>query len=327
MSYIDQLHILTDAEEMRTKFPLRTSEGSEDRFIEEDFPRNEFQLSRRKPLIRIARPTDAPAIEALAKSVSLENVPEPSKTGFLVSGFTKTAYKQFVNKAENFFVLHQGGELVGSLLAYGSERIDPEKEEVNMHIKQNICCTGKFVLIKQICVSPKMQHRQKGYASLLYKELYARITHYYNHEAAARPLYTAIVKEPDNPVSRKFHKKLGFLQNKEEELYTPRDGKPRLIFENLLSMEFLDKLTTEETRSEKCPFYDSRAMMDPHCIDIGVTLYSIGPPDVLGNFECNVRIVMKWRQLKIEAKYPMTDDGLTRRDIDLKNTKKKTQGH
>ena len=324
----DNPQMLEDVEDvMSIRFPLRTSEDSEDRLFTENFPRTEMQINRSEPLIRIAMPNDATAIEALAQRVSLKRIDlvppdkdeSPHKMGFLVSGFDARVYAQFVKIAEHFLVLHEGGELVGFLLAYGSENInDPKKEELNMHIKQNICPT-KFVLIKQICISPKIQHRRKGYASLLYKELYARVTHYYNDEAGPRPIYTAIVKEPANPVSVAFHEKLGFT---ERQTYTPEDGTPRYIFENSNLMRVLDQLTTEETRSEKCPFYDSRAMMDPHCIGIGATMYSIEPPDTLGNFECNVRIMMKWRQLNITKVYKREDDGLARTTIDLEKHEK-----
>jgi len=165
------------------RFPLRGKEFAERRRNEEDFPRNGLRADRQTPLIRVAISLDAKDLKEMAQSVSLSsmNSKSASDNGFLVSGFRQIEYSQFVKKAEHFLTIHIGTELVGFLLAYGSEEItDPEKEELNMYIKNNLC--RKFVLLKQICISPKAEHRRKGFAGLLYRELYARILHYYEHE-------------------------------------------------------------------------------------------------------------------------------------------------
>jgi predicted GNAT superfamily acetyltransferase len=303
------------------KFPLRTKVDAETRLDEEDVPELEIKIDRTAPLIRIAMRNDAKTLEKLAESVSLSKLPSSTnlaQSGFLVSGFDAKAYTKFINKAEHFLVLHVGSELVGFLLAYGSEHIDPAKEQLNMHIKDVICRNKKFVLIKQICISPKIEHRRQKYATMLYKELYARILHYYDHESGPRPVYTAIVKIPSNPPSLKFHKSVGFKELPEE--FIPDiDHIPRYIYENKDPSGSLDNLTTKESKSESCAFYDSRAMADPHCIGIGVTMYSIGPPDVSGTFKSNVRIVMKWRQEGIEKIYPRKNDGLARTEIKIED--------
>lgn len=308
----------SDEESKRTSimYPLRTKGGADERLQNEDFPRNQFKLSRNIPLVRSAMPNDSSSLVKLASSVALPNL-DPAKlndTGFLVSGFTEKQYSSFIQSAEHFLVLHVGEELVAFLLAYGSEQIvDPVKEELNMYIKTEMCDGGKFVLIKQICVSPKLKHRRHGYGKMLYKELYARILHYYDHESTPRPIFTAIVKEPANPVSIRFHEKVGFENVKE---YTPSiDMKPRFIFKNAAIEKALDTLTDDDTRTESCPKYDSRAAQDPHCVGIGLTMYAIEAPDTDGKFLSHVRVMMKWRQPGIEILYPRKDDGNARTEI------------
>ena len=171
----------TDTESMTLN--LRTKVGADERRDEEDFPTLETTIDRQTPLIRMAMPTDAKDIEALAKSVALPSMDKKTakEKGFLVSGYKRKEYAKFINKAEHFLTLHVGKELVAFLLAYGSEQItDPEKEELNMHIKNELSKGIKFVLIKQICVSK--DHRRKRYAELLYKELFARTIHYHENE-------------------------------------------------------------------------------------------------------------------------------------------------
>lgn len=261
---------------------------------------------------------DAKDLKEMAQSVSLSsmNSKSASDNGFLVSGFRQIEYSQFVKKAEHFLTIHIGTELVGFLLAYGSEEItDPEKEELNMYIKNNLC--RNFVLLKQICISPKAEHRRKGYAGLLYRELYARILHYYEHEKSPRPIYTAIVQEPANPVSLAFHQKMGF--SKIQEFVPKVDQIPRSIFMCSNLERVLDSITTLETSSEANPFYDSRAATDPHCVGIGVSMYSIAPPDEHGLFNANVRVVMKWRQPGIEVMYPRVQDGPARTKINIED--------
>ncbi|KAL3938761.1 MAG: hypothetical protein SGBAC_006389 [Bacillariaceae sp.] len=298
----------------KVQFPLRTKEHAHTRLETEDFPRQHLTVDRETPNIRLARPSDAFDLEQLAQTVSLKTLKSKIKGGFLVSGFLAKEYSRFIRDAEHFLVLHVRGELVGFLMAYGSEKIKQE-EELNMHIKTTMC--EKFVLIKQICVSSTNNHRRKGYASSLYKELYARILHFYEHEAGApRPVYAAIVKEPANPASLEFHNKIGFTMR---EIFIPqKDKRPRYIYENKHPFHSLDRRTSHTTKSENDPMYDSRAMMDPHCVGIGIVIYQIGPPDTTGNFHCTVRTVMKWRQPRIERIYPRNPaDVSARTTIDM----------
>lgn len=303
------------------QYPLRTKEGAQTRLQVEDFPRTGMKLDRNEPLIRIAMPNDAQDCHSLAESMSLQNLQKTGKhvdTGFLVSGYQAREYARFVNDAEHFLVLHSGNTLVGFLLACASESLDDNADEVKLHIKSNM--SEKFVLIKEICISPELQYRRRGFATLLYKELYARIQHYYDHETAPRPIYAVIARETPNPVSRKFHRKMEFV--KRAEFVSNVDARPAYIYENRHPGVALDKMTDEETRMENCPFYDSRAMMDPHCVGIGITMYAIGQPDVAGNFHSNVRTMLKWRHPGIENIYPRVDDCLARTVIDFDDYKK-----
>lgn len=290
------------------EFPLRGVDDADERRTEENFPHIDMMADRSTPLVRLAMPLDAKELKALADSVSISrmNLTTAHDSGFLVSNYTQRDYSNFVKNVEHFLTIHVGRELVGFLLAYGSEQItDRQREQEEPFVLPQR--EEPFVLIEQICVSPKAEHRRKGYASLLYKEMYARILHYYDPNP--RPIYLAIVNEPANPVSIAFHESMGF------EFQEPQINMPRSIFLRDNLAESLDSITTEETKSEACPFYDARASMDPHCVGIGITMYSISPPDGHGLFDANIRVVMKWRQPGIQNIYPRVDDGEARTNI------------
>ena len=284
----------------------RGTTGILQRTMYEDWPKLNVSLDRNAPLIRNAKASDAEDLEALAKSVSLKHLRSQytvdiEKVGFLVSEFTKNQYLNFIETAEHFLVLHEGSKLVGFVLAYSSEKIDPTKEETNMFIKDNLC--DKFVLIKQVCVSSVC--RGKGYGKLLYRELFARIIHFYGgDDGTRRPLYTVIVKRPLNQVSIDFHESTGFT---ETDKYTPSndsDSAPRLIYKNENVKKYLFQIENiPGERSEDYPFYDARLMTDPNCIGVGISLYHIEPPDTSDSFKAKIRIMMKWRQPGIEGTY------------------------
>ena len=197
----------------RLEFPLRGKDNSDLRRSGEDVPHSDMMADRSTPLVRLAMPFDTKELKSPAGSVSISTIiPYTAHDlGFLVSDYTQRDYTNFVKNAEHFLTIHVGRELVGFLIAYGSEQITvPQREE-------------SFVLIQQICVSPNAEHRRKGYARLLYTELYARILHYYDPNPP--PIYLAIVNEPTaNPVSISFHEKRGF------EFQEPQVNTPRSIF-------------------------------------------------------------------------------------------------
>ncbi|WP_370420767.1 GNAT family N-acetyltransferase [Streptomyces sp. QH1-20] len=100
--------------------------------------------------------------------------------------------------------------MLGFLLAYSDERLEPE-EWLNHRIKTAL---GSFLVIKQVCVSRNAA--RKGVASRLY--------HHVLEQWPGSPVIAAVVSEPYNEASSQFHRKLGF-----EELtrLTPPDGRQR----------------------------------------------------------------------------------------------------
>ena len=208
---------------------------------------------QRNHVIREAVLSDVPDLVQLSRTVALSTHTQQGddldKTGFLVSDFTTQDYTHFLETAQHFLVLRMKGEnqdndedgtnepLAAFLLAYGSESITPD-QELNTHIKQVLYPNKPFVLIKQIVVSH--QFRRQGLAQTLYQTLYERMPEYYKDEFLARPMYTAIVAEPNNPISIAFHNRLGFEQ---ADIYTPKqDPKARYIFCNQDVPGTLEKL-------------------------------------------------------------------------------------
>ena len=97
--------------------------------------------------IREAQPSDAKAVARLADSIDLALVDDPEDKGFLAANYTETDYKKFIETANFAFILeaeeevrvssedlveHKRKELVGFLVAYGSELVDA-KDEFNTH--------------------------------------------------------------------------------------------------------------------------------------------------------------------------------------------------
>jgi Leucine-rich repeat (LRR) protein/ribosomal protein S18 acetylase RimI-like enzyme len=179
------------------------------------------------PMMRVRPATvrDGKAIAELAGSLAIENVGEVSKDsmGFLVSGYTTEEYEDFARRVDHFLVVDTGEQIVAFLLAYGSDKVIVAKEELNAHIKAKLC--PDFVVIKQICTH--RDYMGKGYAQLLYKELFARMLLVYHDKPP--PVFTAVIKEPLNTRSVAFHKLTDFVSIA---TYTPTDGMGRIIFKN-----------------------------------------------------------------------------------------------
>lgn len=162
-----------------------------------------------------AREEHLDQVVALAESRSLEKADplQAGREGFLVSGYSLNTYRERLQTAEHFYVAVKGSDVVGFLLAYSDERIAPD-EWLNRRIKSSL---GSFLVIKQICVSRSAA--RQGVASRLY---------YHVLELwQASPVIAAVVAEPHNEASARFHRKLGF-----EELVrlTPPDGKRRVVW-------------------------------------------------------------------------------------------------
>ncbi len=162
-----------------------------------------------------AEETHLADVAALAESRRLdESDPAAAgRDGFLVSDYTLDDYRGRLADAEHFWVAVKGGEVVGFLLAYSDERLEPE-EWLNHRIKTAL---GSFLVIKQVCVSRGAA--RQGVASRLY--------HHVLEQWLASPVIAAVVSEPHNHASSQFHRKLGF-----EELthLTPPDGRQRTVW-------------------------------------------------------------------------------------------------
>jgi predicted GNAT superfamily acetyltransferase len=167
--------------------------------------------------IEIVRATQehVPQILELAQSRSLEGADPAaaSQEGFLVSEYTEEVYRTQVVRAEHFYVAMKGADVLGFLLAYSDERIQQD-EWLNRRIKTTL---GSFLVIKQVCVARGAARR--GIASLLY--------HHVLEQWTSSPVIAAVVSEPPNEASARFHRKLGF------EVLTrlvPPDGRMRVVW-------------------------------------------------------------------------------------------------
>lgn len=162
-----------------------------------------------------ATPEHVPMIFELAQSRSLEGI-DPvvaGRDGFLVSEYTDEVYRSRLASAEHFYVAVKGTDVLGFLLAYSDEQIEPD-EWLNHRIKTTL---GSFLVIKQVCVA-RAAARQ-GVASRLY--------HHVLEQWTSNPVIAAVVSEPQNEASTQFHRKMGF-----EELtrLRPPDGRLRVVW-------------------------------------------------------------------------------------------------
>ncbi|MGI5136828.1 GNAT family N-acetyltransferase [Streptomyces sp. CA-106110] len=162
-----------------------------------------------------AREEHLEEILALAESWRLDAT-DPGRVGrdgFLVSRYTIDDYRNRLTTAEHFWVAVKGGQVLGFVLAYSDERIEPD-EWLNHRIK---CTLGAFLVIKQVCVARSVA--RSGIASGLY--------HHVLEQWTTSPVIAAVVCVPCNEASVGFHRKLGF-----DELtrLTPPDGIQRMVW-------------------------------------------------------------------------------------------------
>ncbi|WP_069815981.1 GNAT family N-acetyltransferase [Streptomyces sp. TP-A0874] len=137
----------------------------------------------------------------------------PVEGGFLVSGYTEDDYLARLTTAEHFYVAVKGTEVLAFLLAYSSDQVEHD-EWLNRRIKSTL---GSFLVIKQICVAREAARR--GIASMLYYHVLERWEE--------TPVIAAVVDQPPNETSGRFHRKLGF---QELTRLTPPDGMPRVVW-------------------------------------------------------------------------------------------------
>lgn len=166
--------------------------------------------------IEAATSQHLPQIVSIAKASQLERMSseQAMENGFLVSNFGEKDYRDFLRRANHFYVLLQKKNLLGFTLAYSSDRIQDD-EWLNLLIKSRY--PDHFVVIKQICIQPEVIGR--GLATSLYQHLFGQVREC--------PLFAAIALEPVNHRSIVFHERHGFRKVFQ---VTPPDGIPRGIW-------------------------------------------------------------------------------------------------
>ncbi|MEE4543074.1 GNAT family N-acetyltransferase [Streptomyces sp. V4-01] len=170
------------------------------------------------PRVEIARAGEehVEQIARLAESRSLTG-PDGARRrvagGFLVSAYAEADYRARVETAEHFYVAVKGGRVSAFLMAYSSDRVEPD-EWLNRRIKTAL---GSFLVVKQICVA--REEARTGLASMLYYHVL--------DQWDESPVIAAVVNEPPNDASARFHRKLGFQQLTR---LTPPDGMPRVVW-------------------------------------------------------------------------------------------------
>ena len=163
-------------------------------------------------MIRKADKQDVKRIHAIAE----ENILDTSvqqQGGFLVSRYSLKDYEGYLDTLKHVYVYEKDNQIIGFLLAYEPQDLDLTLA-VNRFIKRK--AKNGFVVLKQICIAKS--HQRKGYASKMYEDFMARID---------EDIYLAVVLEPYNEPSMKFHEKLGFTLIYE---IVENDDIPRGIF-------------------------------------------------------------------------------------------------
>jgi predicted GNAT superfamily acetyltransferase len=170
--------------------------------------------------LQVVRATDEhlQQIVQLAESRSLGATPKARRStaiegGFLVSAYTEADYRARLMTADFFYVAVKGTEVRAFLLAYSSDKVEPD-EWLNHRIKTRL---GSFLVIKQICVAKDAA--RSGIASMLYYHVLEKWE--------TSPVIAAVVNQPPNEASARFHHKLGF---QELTRLTPPDGMPRVVW-------------------------------------------------------------------------------------------------
>lgn len=174
---------------------------------------------------------DLRQIKQIADNYALAEKRDNSDQGFLVSCFTMRDYENFLSYADYFYVTRMNDQVKGFLLAYSNKHIK-KTEWLNNQIKESY--RHPFILIKQICVDKS--NSGSGIASQLYRELLKN--------SGNLALIAAIVLEPRNDRSIRFHQKLGFQQLLTA---TPADGMLRGIWAIRVN-EQIQLRETEEKR-------------------------------------------------------------------------------
>ena len=174
-------------------------------------------MAKNETSMRIRRITveDGGAVAAIASELSFERQRRSNhSTGFLVSEFDANDYAGLANDADHFYGIDEGGKLIAFVLAYG--RGVATEDEMNGFVRQ--IYDADVVIVKQVAVS-KSWHR-RGIATLLYRHLIDVV--------GQRLICAAVVNDPPNNASARFHEKLGFRLDRTD--VPAPDGLPRAIW-------------------------------------------------------------------------------------------------
>ena len=166
--------------------------------------------------IELAKLEHLSQILTVAQKYNLEQMSptDAAELGFLVSDFQEADYRDFLRRANHFYIVLENENVCGFVLAYSNDRIQ-ENEWLNLRIQSRH--SDPFIVIKQICIRPDLIGT--GLATLLYQHLF--------NQTQGCPLFTAIVLEPLNNRSVVFHEKRGF---KKVFQITPPDGMLRGVW-------------------------------------------------------------------------------------------------
>jgi predicted GNAT superfamily acetyltransferase len=158
-------------------------------------------MSMTRITIAPAAAWDLPEIVALAGARRLGASSPRSATsdGFLVSNFTVEDYRSFQQQARHLLVARIDSQLAAFLLAFGGEDSAP-RSTVDRWLAEHFECP--FLIVKQVCVD--QQFTRQRIASKLYEHVF--------QANPRRRLFAAIVLDPPNPSSVKFHERLGFVK-------------------------------------------------------------------------------------------------------------------
>jgi predicted GNAT superfamily acetyltransferase len=163
-----------------------------------------------------ARPEHATAMYEIADSLRLDGMDpaDAAHRGFLVSDFTVDTYRQLISDVDHCYVAMVNTEMAGFLVGYDSEQLnkvdDPTANWMTRHL-------DGFTVIKQVGTHPR--HRGAGVGRALYRHLMAR--------TMGRTLIAAVVNDPPNDGSRRFHRRLGFSP---DYVFNHPDGRPRSVW-------------------------------------------------------------------------------------------------
>lgn len=172
-------------------------------------------------IVEKATKEDIPCVVAIAKATRLnQGAPQPG--GFLVFGADCEKYKQFERDSRKqrgvcFLVARkkQGDKCVGFLIGYNEKYVKSESRKppgwpqggseqsiIELLAPSHFFLIGRttFFIIKQIAVDP--QYFGQGVARELYNNLFSNIR--------SDSIFAAIVADPVNQRSEKFHRLQGF---------------------------------------------------------------------------------------------------------------------